>query len=257
MHPVCRLGAAEISTVLIVYGHISRRCAPEATDALTLQRQFSGRSAPPAAMSTWTPVGLTPPIAPSAGHSQIYSPQPLCLAPAGAHSISSTMPPKYVVSILRVAERTAKLGSYPSQGTSKRGTMVGRWVRIDRRYNQPYRLTGYAVLVIFKWTGLVLAGPGMGIRQRRPDCESPERACPSDHSGHHLVRRPLRAAEPKTATNPADIQPGYASGQPVAVRANERPVVAVRAVEGPVAAQSAVQLASAPAGLVTRIGLAA
>lgn len=35
--------------------------------------------------------------------------------------------------------------------------MVGRWVRIDRRYNQPYRLTGYAVRVIFKWTGLVLA----------------------------------------------------------------------------------------------------
>jgi HNH endonuclease len=35
--------------------------------------------------------------------------------------------------------------------------MVGRWVRIDRRYNQPYRLTGYAVRVIFKWTGLGLA----------------------------------------------------------------------------------------------------
>jgi HNH endonuclease len=34
---------------------------------------------------------------------------------------------------------------------------VGRWARIDRRYNQPYRLTGYAVRAIFKWTGLVLA----------------------------------------------------------------------------------------------------
>jgi hypothetical protein len=34
---------------------------------------------------------------------------------------------------------------------------VGRWVRIDRRYNQPYRLTGYAVRATFKWTGLVLA----------------------------------------------------------------------------------------------------
>ena len=34
---------------------------------------------------------------------------------------------------------------------------MGRWVKIDRRYNQPYRLTGYAVRAIFKWTGLVLA----------------------------------------------------------------------------------------------------
>jgi HNH endonuclease len=34
---------------------------------------------------------------------------------------------------------------------------VGRWVRIDRRYNQPYRLTSYASRAIFKWTGLVLA----------------------------------------------------------------------------------------------------
>ena len=29
-----------------------------------------------------------------------------------------------------------------------------RWVRIDRRYNQPYRLTSYASRAIFKWTGL-------------------------------------------------------------------------------------------------------
>ena len=34
---------------------------------------------------------------------------------------------------------------------------MGRWVRIDRRYNQPYRLTGYASRAIFKWTGLILA----------------------------------------------------------------------------------------------------
>ena len=34
---------------------------------------------------------------------------------------------------------------------------MGRWVRIDRRYNQPYRLTSYASRAIFKWTGLVLA----------------------------------------------------------------------------------------------------
>jgi hypothetical protein len=34
---------------------------------------------------------------------------------------------------------------------------VGRWVRIDRRYNQPYRLTGSAKGAIFKWTGLVVA----------------------------------------------------------------------------------------------------
>ena len=34
---------------------------------------------------------------------------------------------------------------------------MGRWVRIDRRYNQPYRLTSYASRAIFKWTGLILA----------------------------------------------------------------------------------------------------
>ena len=34
---------------------------------------------------------------------------------------------------------------------------MGRWVRIDRRYNQPYRLTSHASRAIFKWTGLVLA----------------------------------------------------------------------------------------------------
>lgn len=34
---------------------------------------------------------------------------------------------------------------------------MNRWVRIDRRYNQPYRLTGYALRAIFKWIGLVLA----------------------------------------------------------------------------------------------------
>ena len=40
--------------------------------------------------------------------------------------------------------------------TSIEGSTVGRWVRIDRRYNQPYRLTRYASRAIFKWTGLVL-----------------------------------------------------------------------------------------------------
>lgn len=34
---------------------------------------------------------------------------------------------------------------------------MNRWIRIDRRYNQPYRLTRYAGRTIFKWTGLVLA----------------------------------------------------------------------------------------------------
>ena len=34
---------------------------------------------------------------------------------------------------------------------------MGRWVRVDRRYNQPYRLTGYARRAIFKWLGLILA----------------------------------------------------------------------------------------------------
>jgi len=34
---------------------------------------------------------------------------------------------------------------------------MGRWVRIDRRYNQSYRPTSYASRAIFKWTGLVVA----------------------------------------------------------------------------------------------------
>ena len=34
---------------------------------------------------------------------------------------------------------------------------MNRWVRIDRRYNQPYRLTAYALRTIFKWAGLILA----------------------------------------------------------------------------------------------------
>ena len=34
---------------------------------------------------------------------------------------------------------------------------MGRWIRIDRRYNQPYRLTTYASHAIFKWIGLILA----------------------------------------------------------------------------------------------------
>lgn len=42
-------------------------------------------------------------------------------------------------------------------GTGGEGTAVGRLVRIDRRYNQPYRLTGYAWRAIFKWIGLILA----------------------------------------------------------------------------------------------------
>jgi hypothetical protein len=32
---------------------------------------------------------------------------------------------------------------------------VSRWIRVDRRYNQPYRLTGQAYRVIFKWTAIV------------------------------------------------------------------------------------------------------
>lgn len=34
---------------------------------------------------------------------------------------------------------------------------MGRWVRVDRRYNQPFRLTGYAIRASFKWIGLFLA----------------------------------------------------------------------------------------------------
>jgi 5-methylcytosine-specific restriction endonuclease McrA len=33
---------------------------------------------------------------------------------------------------------------------------MSRWVRVDHRYNQPYRLTGYAIRAIVKWTGLIL-----------------------------------------------------------------------------------------------------
>jgi hypothetical protein len=34
---------------------------------------------------------------------------------------------------------------------------MARWVRVDRRYNQPYRLTGHAWRAFFKWWGLLLA----------------------------------------------------------------------------------------------------
>jgi hypothetical protein len=37
---------------------------------------------------------------------------------------------------------------------------MARWVRVDRRYNQPYRLTGYAWRAIYKWTGLTLLWAG-------------------------------------------------------------------------------------------------
>jgi hypothetical protein len=40
---------------------------------------------------------------------------------------------------------------------TERGATVSRWVRVDRRYNQPYRLTSYASRAIFKWAGLILA----------------------------------------------------------------------------------------------------
>jgi HNH endonuclease len=33
---------------------------------------------------------------------------------------------------------------------------VGKWVRIDRRYNNPYRLTGYAKRVITTWVVIVI-----------------------------------------------------------------------------------------------------
>ena len=33
---------------------------------------------------------------------------------------------------------------------------MSRWVRVDRRYKQPYRLTGYALRAIFKWISLAL-----------------------------------------------------------------------------------------------------
>jgi hypothetical protein len=33
---------------------------------------------------------------------------------------------------------------------------MSRWVRVDRRYNQPFRLTGYALRAILKWTFLII-----------------------------------------------------------------------------------------------------
>lgn len=41
------------------------------------------------------------------------------------------------------------MGSRASQRQSK-------WVRVDRRYNQPFRLTGYSWRVIFKWGALLI-----------------------------------------------------------------------------------------------------
>jgi hypothetical protein len=34
--------------------------------------------------------------------------------------------------------------------------LMNRWIRVDRRYNQPYRLTGYGFRAILKWTGLIV-----------------------------------------------------------------------------------------------------
>jgi HNH endonuclease len=39
---------------------------------------------------------------------------------------------------------------------SRPGRNGNRWVRIDRRYNNPYRLTGYAWRVILKWGALLI-----------------------------------------------------------------------------------------------------
>ncbi len=38
-----------------------------------------------------------------------------------------------------------------------RPSRQSRWVRVDRRYRNPWRLTGYAYRVMFKWFGLVIA----------------------------------------------------------------------------------------------------
>lgn len=40
--------------------------------------------------------------------------------------------------------------------SSRAGRSGGKWVRIDRRYNQPLRLTGYAWRVIIKWGVLLI-----------------------------------------------------------------------------------------------------
>ena len=102
---------------------------------------------------------------------------------------------------------------------------MGRWVRIDRRYNQPYRLTGYASRAIFKWTGLILAWVFVNS------------ALAADHLGildlattGGLIWYPLRAPEPETPTGSADAADIYLSD------ADEPPLVAVRAAELPVAA---------------------
>lgn len=39
---------------------------------------------------------------------------------------------------------------------SRPGRNGNRWVRIDRRYNNPYRLTSYAWRVILKWGALLI-----------------------------------------------------------------------------------------------------
>lgn len=39
---------------------------------------------------------------------------------------------------------------------------VSRWVRVDRRYNQPYRLTGHAYRVIFTWAAVIFAWVAVG-----------------------------------------------------------------------------------------------
>lgn len=45
-------------------------------------------------------------------------------------------------------------------GGSRRSPKGNKWVRIDRRYKRPYRLTGYARRVILKWGALLVIWAG-------------------------------------------------------------------------------------------------
>ena len=92
---------------------------------------------------------------------------------------------------------------------------MSRYVKIDRRYNQPFRLTQYGCLAVVKWTGLVclwivaniiVTAAHLGVLVLASDGRT------------DLVRRPRRAPQPGTATGAADLPGGHADTESMAVQ---------------------------------------
>ena len=84
------------------------------------------------------------------------------------------------------------------KGRQREATIVGRWIRVNRRYNQPYRLTGYASRAIFKWTGERIDG-----RQQLRDAVHPDPVlAPRPMRDGAALPRPAAAGELPPADSP-------------------------------------------------------